>query len=162
MYIKRPIRGAALHTQAFNSHPILSFKNGPPHYNYCANEERMNRHPTTSLAEAVPNECEDSARLNEAQEADGRSGNRSRPVPAQMLSRRQTQVAALVAKGYGTREIAEHLSISTRTVEHHIAAIFARTGLRTRLRVAATFRLNELADPEHDRSVAVAEAVSFY
>jgi DNA-binding CsgD family transcriptional regulator len=46
-------------------------------------------------------------------------------------------VAALVAAGHSTREIAGRLVITERTVENHVAHILARLGFRTRVQVAA-------------------------
>jgi DNA-binding CsgD family transcriptional regulator len=52
------------------------------------------------------------------------------------LTPRQRQIAELVAQGDTNREIAERLSISEHTVEHHLSAIFERLGLRSRAQVA--------------------------
>ncbi|HEY1653814.1 MAG TPA: AAA family ATPase [Candidatus Tumulicola sp.] len=53
------------------------------------------------------------------------------------LSRRQMEVARLVADGETNRRIAAILSISEHTVEHHLSTIFARLGLRSRSALAA-------------------------
>ena len=45
-------------------------------------------------------------------------------------------VLALVADGLATREIAARLYLSPRTVEHHVAHLLTRTGLRTRAELA--------------------------
>ena len=39
---------------------------------------------------------------------------------------------ALVAKACATREIAERLVLSKRTVDHHVSAILRKLGVRTR------------------------------
>jgi predicted ATPase/DNA-binding CsgD family transcriptional regulator len=52
------------------------------------------------------------------------------------LTRRQRQIAELVAQGATNRGIAQHLSISEHTVEHHLTAIFERLGLHSRAQVA--------------------------
>jgi predicted ATPase/DNA-binding CsgD family transcriptional regulator len=57
--------------------------------------------------------------------------------PHAVLSARQLEVAKLVAAGDTTREIADRLSLSPRTVETHIAAIFEKLGVRTRAQLAA-------------------------
>lgn len=44
------------------------------------------------------------------------------------LTRRETEVLELIAKGLTTRQIAEALSLSPRTVESHRAAIGAKSG----------------------------------
>ncbi len=53
------------------------------------------------------------------------------------LSPRERDVALLVAQGYRNREIAERLFISERTVENHIHRVLERSGLRSRVDLAA-------------------------
>jgi non-specific serine/threonine protein kinase len=53
-----------------------------------------------------------------------------------LLSGRQAQVANLVVAGKLSREIAEMLHLSPRTVEHHIEAIFNKFGVRSRVELA--------------------------
>lgn len=53
------------------------------------------------------------------------------------LSKREFEVAGLVAEGRSNRSIAETLSLSERTVENHIASIFGKLSLRSRAEVAA-------------------------
>ena len=48
------------------------------------------------------------------------------------LTRRQSQVLALLVDGLSNGQIAQRLSISTKTAEHHVAAIMARLGAETR------------------------------
>jgi DNA-binding CsgD family transcriptional regulator/tetratricopeptide (TPR) repeat protein len=48
------------------------------------------------------------------------------------LSQRQKDVAELVIAGLSNMEVAERLSITTRTVETHMTAILRRVGLRSR------------------------------
>ena len=55
---------------------------------------------------------------------------------ALVLTARQAQIAALVAKGQTNRAIATGLHISEHTVEHHISQIFARLNLKTRAQLA--------------------------
>jgi predicted ATPase/DNA-binding CsgD family transcriptional regulator len=52
------------------------------------------------------------------------------------LSERQAEIANLVVAGKSTREIAEMLHLSPRTVEHHIEAIFNKFGVRSRVELA--------------------------
>jgi len=54
-----------------------------------------------------------------------------------VLSRRQQEVAELVAEGLTNRAIAERLFISERTVEGHVEQIRATLNLRSRAQVAA-------------------------
>jgi DNA-binding CsgD family transcriptional regulator len=59
------------------------------------------------------------------------------------LSMRERQVARLAAEGRTASEIAEQLFISKRTVESHLAHIYAKLGLRSRLDLVR--RASELA-----------------
>ena len=56
------------------------------------------------------------------------------------LTRRELDVLALVGDGLRNTEIAQRLFISAKTVDHHMSAILAKLGVRTRqdaVRVAA-------------------------
>jgi predicted ATPase/DNA-binding CsgD family transcriptional regulator len=53
------------------------------------------------------------------------------------LTRRQSEVAQLVAQGLTDREIAARLSISIRTAESHVEQILARLAFRSRAQIAA-------------------------
>jgi len=55
------------------------------------------------------------------------------------LTRRELEVAALIAEGLTNRQIAEALVISTRTAEGHVERILAKLGFTTRSQVAAWF-----------------------
>lgn len=52
------------------------------------------------------------------------------------LSRREVQIAGLVADGLTNREIADHLNLSARTVCTHLTSIHNKLGLRSRTQVA--------------------------
>ena len=54
-----------------------------------------------------------------------------------LLTRRERQVAALVARGLTNRQAAEQLLVAPRTVETHLEHIFAKLGVQTRAEVAA-------------------------
>lgn len=56
---------------------------------------------------------------------------------ANVLTRREREVALLVARGLTNRRIAGKLSISERTVENHVAKILRKLGFRSRARIAA-------------------------
>lgn len=53
------------------------------------------------------------------------------------LTRREREVAALVAAGCTNRQIAERFVLSERTVETHISRILAKLHLSSRTQVAA-------------------------
>jgi DNA-binding CsgD family transcriptional regulator len=53
------------------------------------------------------------------------------------LTRRQRDVASLIAMGCSNREIADNLSISERTVESHVTSILSTLGVDSRAQVAA-------------------------
>jgi DNA-binding CsgD family transcriptional regulator/pimeloyl-ACP methyl ester carboxylesterase len=55
------------------------------------------------------------------------------------LSRREHEVAAMVAAGLSNAEIASRLSISTRTAEAHVEHIRSKLNFRSRAQVAAWF-----------------------
>ena len=48
------------------------------------------------------------------------------------LTRRETEVLALLCEGMDTREIAERIVVSEHTASDHLKAILAKTGARTR------------------------------
>ena len=60
------------------------------------------------------------------------------------LSRREEEVAALVAAGRTNRQIAEELFLSEKTVETHLSRIFAKLGVSSRAAVAGRLA----AEPE--------------
>ncbi|WP_448611466.1 ATP-binding protein [Geodermatophilus sp. URMC 60] len=59
------------------------------------------------------------------------------PPPSGPLTRRQQEVADLVAEGLTDREIAARLVISPRTAESHVEQILTRLGFRSRAQIAA-------------------------
>jgi non-specific serine/threonine protein kinase len=62
---------------------------------------------------------------------------------ASLLTRREMEVAVLVARGLTNRQAAEQLLVAPRTVETHLEHIFAKLGVQTRAEVAAWAARNE-------------------
>jgi predicted ATPase/DNA-binding SARP family transcriptional activator/DNA-binding CsgD family transcriptional regulator len=56
-------------------------------------------------------------------------------VPVINLTRREQEVAALVARGLTNRQVAQALSISERTAGNHVAKILKKLGLRSRTQI---------------------------
>jgi DNA-binding CsgD family transcriptional regulator len=48
------------------------------------------------------------------------------------LTPREREIVTLISEGLSTREIADRLSLSVRTVEGHIYRAMARTGMASR------------------------------
>jgi DNA-binding NarL/FixJ family response regulator len=55
------------------------------------------------------------------------------PLPDTILTPREEEVLKLIAEGHSSRQIADELNISTKTVERHRANILHKLGLRDRL-----------------------------
>ena len=54
-----------------------------------------------------------------------------------VLTAREREVLALVARGHTDKEVAERLSLSVRTVQSHLVAVRRKTGLRRRSELAS-------------------------
>ena len=63
------------------------------------------------------------------------AGSEARP-----LTRREREIAGLVAEGLGNRQIAGRLFLSKRTVDAHIEHIFAKLSFSSRTQLAGWVR----------------------
>ncbi|MBI9115661.1 ATP-binding protein [Sanguibacter suaedae] len=63
-------------------------------------------------------------------------GSEHGPEGAQTLTAQQRRIAELAAAGATNKEIADHLVVSPRTVEHHLRNVFSRLGIRSRVEIA--------------------------
>ncbi|WP_236567679.1 MULTISPECIES: LuxR family transcriptional regulator [unclassified Nocardiopsis] len=61
------------------------------------------------------------------------------PASTSELTAQQQQIARLVAEGATNREVAAHMFISPRTVEHHLRGIFRKLNIRSRVDLARLF-----------------------
>ncbi len=64
------------------------------------------------------------------------------------LSEREVEVLALVAHGQANKEIAQHLLVSVRTIEHHLESIYAKLGVRSRTEAALVAAREGRAAPD--------------
>ncbi len=62
------------------------------------------------------------------------------------LSRRQEEVAGLVAQGHTNAEIARELFLSEKTVKNHVNHIFAKLGVQTRAQASALWHGGKRSD----------------
>jgi ATP/maltotriose-dependent transcriptional regulator MalT len=62
------------------------------------------------------------------------------------LTARELEVLTLLADGLRNAEIAQRLVVSSKTVDHHVSAILAKLGARTRGEATATARRLGLAE----------------
>ncbi|MEU7070059.1 LuxR family transcriptional regulator [Streptomyces narbonensis] len=66
----------------------------------------------------------------------GASGAAADPAALRELTPQQQRIVRLVARGATNQEVADHLSLSPRTVDHHLRGVFARLGIRSRVELS--------------------------
>ena len=72
----------------------------------------------------------------------GTSAHATTPLPPlqlRLLTAREREIAALVARGMTNRQVAGALHITTRTASTHVQHILSKLGLRSRSEVAVWF-----------------------
>jgi non-specific serine/threonine protein kinase len=87
----------------------------------------------------MPIEAATEYALSVAEEPPGAGVDRS-PMPqdlAQSLTRREREIAELVARGLTNRQIASELTISEHTAATHVRRILKKLNLRSRTQITA-------------------------
>ncbi|MFD7816953.1 LuxR C-terminal-related transcriptional regulator [Streptomyces sp. NPDC059785] len=80
--------------------------------------------------------------------ATGEATEQEPPGPLALLTPQQLRIARCVAEGATNREVALHLSVSPRTVDHHLRNVFAVLGVRSRVELSRLVdRAGETAAP---------------
>jgi DNA-binding NarL/FixJ family response regulator len=74
-------------------------------------------------------------------------GKDGEAVPEDPLSPRESEIVKLIAEGYTSREIAETLVISEKTVERHRANILEKLGMRDRVQLTRYAIRRGLVEP---------------
>jgi DNA-binding CsgD family transcriptional regulator len=67
-------------------------------------------------------------------------------VPTPALTSRERQIAKLAAAGVPSKEIADQLYLSARTVDNHLLRVYAKLGVAGRAELSAALR----ALPHHE------------
>ena len=63
------------------------------------------------------------------------------------LTPRELEILKLIAEAHSTREIADILVISPKTVEAHLARVYRKLGIRSRAELGAAVAAGQLPDP---------------
>src|SRR3984957_6999918 len=93
-------------------------------------EELLGRGLAMPLADAL-------AMAKGERQADAALAGEPGPSAEKQLTRREKEIAALVAAGLGNREIAARLFLSKRTVDSHLEHIFTKLGFSSRTQLAS-------------------------
>jgi non-specific serine/threonine protein kinase len=98
-----------------------------------------------AAGQALTPEAADKVALNFLASMQGAPGAVAERSADHALTRREREVLRLVAAGHSNRQIGERLSISERTVEHHVLHLLTKLGVGSRTAAAAYAHTHGLA-----------------
>jgi DNA-binding NarL/FixJ family response regulator len=106
-----------------------------------ARGSRLERHLLAATLRSLATWLGDQSRMLLGEEVDNSAAPLhvvpSRSRAADVLTRRECDVARCVARGLSNRQIAHELVITISTTERHIANILSKLGMRSRTQIAA-------------------------
>jgi DNA-binding CsgD family transcriptional regulator len=70
------------------------------------------------------------------------------PWGGRLLTSREEDVARLAIAGYRSAEIAQRLHIGRRTVESHLAGVYSKLGIRSRVQLITMAAASSITSPE--------------
>jgi DNA-binding CsgD family transcriptional regulator len=68
------------------------------------------------------------------------------------LSKREEEIARLVATGLSNREVAQRLSLNQHTAENHLFRVYEKLGISTRIELVL-YILSRYKDPESAENI---------
>jgi DNA-binding CsgD family transcriptional regulator len=90
-----------------------------------------------AFAEGAGYSFEQAVSLALGEDLEGDAASRRGPSPSGGLTRREREIAGLLAEGLSNKEIATRLVISQRTVETHVDHVLGKLGITSRAQVAS-------------------------
>ncbi|MDH5602273.1 MAG: response regulator transcription factor [Gammaproteobacteria bacterium] len=74
-------------------------------------------------------------KFNQNRSADSKL-NKKKAIPVSILTRREREIADLIAGGFSNKQIARDLTIEVSTVKNHVHNILVKMGVKSRMRAA--------------------------
>jgi DNA-binding CsgD family transcriptional regulator/tetratricopeptide (TPR) repeat protein len=71
----------------------------------------------------------------------------STPAAQDRLSARELEIALLVAEGLSSREVAERLYVSVRTVDNHLQRVYTKLGITNRSELSSALEIRAVSGP---------------